>query len=231
MTEPLVLLPGHMCDARVFLPQIAALSPRVSVFAASIGRGDTIPEIARLLLRDAPPKFSLAGLSMGGIVAMEILRSAPERVARVAFLDTNCRSESPPIAKIREQRIRRVESGELAEVVRDEMKPSYLAAGERRGAVLQIVMEMALELGPDVFVRQSRALQARADYSETLALTQVPSIVICGSDDRLCPLSCHCEIADLLSGAKLAVVDGAGHLPTLEKPERVTELLVEWMEN
>ena len=230
MTEPLVLLPGHMCDARVFLPQIAALSQRAPVFAASIAHGETIQDIARRVLGDAPPVFALAGLSMGGIVAMEIMRSAPERVARVALLDTNCRSETPQIAEIRERRIRKVESGRLAEVVKDEMKPAYLADGPRRGGVLDTVMEMALCLGPKVFARQSRALQRRSDYSETLALTRVPSIVICGSDDRLCPVSYHMELVHIIPGARLEIIEGAGHLPTLEQPEIVNDLLVEWME-
>ncbi|MCY4462981.1 MAG: alpha/beta fold hydrolase [Albidovulum sp.] len=229
MTEPLVLIPGHMCDARIFLPQIAALSGRASVVAASISSGETIQEIARRVVRDAPREFSLAGLSMGGIVAMEILRTSPERVVRVALLDTNCRSETALSAEIREQRIRRVESGRLAEVVRDEMKPAYLAAGPARDRVLDTVMDMAISLGPDVFARQSRALLSRMDYSESLALTRVPSIVICGAEDRLCPVARHREIAEIIPGAKLEVVDGAGHLPTLEKPEQVCKLLAEWM--
>jgi pimeloyl-ACP methyl ester carboxylesterase len=229
MTDPLVLLPGMMCDARLFMPQIAELSARHAVMVSPITRGDTIEEIARAALAAAPPRFALAGLSMGGIVAMEMLRQAPDRISRLALMDTNCQAELPNIAAAREPQIVRVRAGRLIEVMRDEMKPNYLAPGPQRQEVLQVVMDMALSLGPDVFIRQSRALQRRPDQQGTLRRARTPTLVICGEHDALCPVRRHEFIAHLMPNARLEVIPGAGHLPTLETPQLVTDLLSRWL--
>ncbi len=129
MSEPLVFLPGMMCDARLFGPQLAALSPDYSVMVCPITRGERIEEIASGLLDDLPAKFALVGLSMGGIVAMEILRRAPDRITRLALLDTNPLAETPQVAAAREPQIVKVRAGRMQDVMREEMKPNYLARG------------------------------------------------------------------------------------------------------
>ena len=163
MAEPLVFLPGMMCDARLFGPQIAELSSEFSIMVSPVTRGERIEEIASGLLDELPARFALAGLSMGGIVAMELLRRAPDRVSRLALLDTTPLAETPQAATAREPQIVKVRAGRLQEVVRDEMLPNYLGPGPFRNEISELVMDMADALGPDTFVRQSRALQRRRD--------------------------------------------------------------------
>ncbi|MDB2577793.1 alpha/beta hydrolase [Tateyamaria sp.] len=230
MVEPLVFLPGMMCDARLFGPQIAALSPEFSVMVCPVTRGERIEEIASALLDDLPSRFALAGLSMGGIVAMEILRRAPDRVTRLALMDTNPLAETPQIAAAREPQIVKARAGRLLDVMRDEMKPHYLAPGPYRGEILKLVMDMADSLGPETFVRQSRALQRRRDQQATLRKCKVPTLILCGAHDALCPIKRHTFMAELIQGAELLVLDDAGHLPTLEMPDDTTAALRRWMQ-
>ena len=227
---PLVLLPGMMCDARLFAPQVAALSPRRALHLAPIGGHDTMSALAAEVLAHAPACFALAGLSMGGIVAMEVLRQAPHRVERLALLDTNPRAEDPEVQARREPQIERARAGGLASVMREEMKPNYLAAGPERSDILDLCMAMALELGPEVFERQSRALAARADQQATLRAFRGPALVLMGEDDRLCPRDRHELMHALIPGSRLVVVAAAGHLPTLEQPDRTNAELIRWLE-
>lgn len=229
MIEPVVFLPGMMCDARLYEPQIRAFSATHPVMVAPITHGQRIEEIASAILPLLPAKFALAGLSMGGIVAMEILRRAPERVTRIALMDTNCLAETPQVAANREPQIVKVKSGKLIEVMRDELKPNYLAPGPRRPAVLQTVMDMAHTLGPEVFIAQSRALQRRRDQQSTLRKIRQPALVLCGAHDALCPVKRHTFMAELIPHARLVVLDDAGHLPTLETPDETNDALWEWL--
>ncbi|MEM7520974.1 MAG: alpha/beta fold hydrolase [Pseudomonadota bacterium] len=229
MAEPLVLLPGMMCDARLFGPQIAELSAEMAVTVAPVTQGERIEEIASSLLDLLPKRFALAGLSMGGIVAMELLRRAPDRITRIALLDTNPLAETPVVAANREPQIVKVRSGRLLEVMRDEMKPNYLAPGPQRAEVLDLVMDMAEVLGPDVFIRQSRALQRRRDQQAVLRKCRVPALVLCGEHDQLCPVKRHTFMAELIPYAELVVLGGAGHLPTLEQPAATTAALRTWL--
>ncbi len=229
MAEPLVFLPGMMCDARLFGPQIAALSADTAVMVAPITHGERVEDIASNLLNQLPHRFALAGLSMGGIVAMELLRRAPERVSRIALMDTNPLAETPQVAAAREPQIVAAKAGRMLDVMRDEMKPNYLAPGPARTDVLNLVMDMAETLGPDVFVRQSRALQRRPDQQSTLRKCRIPALVLCGAHDALCPVKRHSFMAELLADAELVVLEEAGHLPPLEQPNTTTEALRQWM--
>lgn len=226
---PLVLLPGMMCDARLWAPQMRAFGRR-AVLQAPCTEADSITGLAVEVLAVAPRRFALAGLSMGGIVAMEVLRLAPDRVERLALLDTNPRAETPEAQARREPQIARAMAGGLARVMRDEMKPNYLADGPRRGDILDLCMDMALALGPEVFARQSRALRDRPDQQQTLAAFSGPALVLMGAGDRLCPLDRHKLMHALMPQSRLAIIDGAGHLPTLEQPEKTTAALVRWLE-
>lgn len=229
MAEPLVFLPGMMCDARLFGPQIAELSADHCVMVAPVTQGERIEEIASGLLDQLPARFALAGLSMGGIVAMELLRRAPDRITRIALMDTNPLAETPTVAAAREPQIVGVRTGRLEQVMRDEMKPHYLAPGPHRAEVLELVMDMALALGADTFVRQSRALQRRRDQQGTLRKCKVPTLVLCGAHDALCPVKRHTFMAELIPYAKLVVLENAGHLPTLETPAETTQALRDWL--
>ncbi|WP_299777754.1 alpha/beta fold hydrolase [uncultured Roseobacter sp.] len=229
MAEPLVFLPGLMCDARLFGPQIAALSSDTAVMVGPITQGERVEEIASGLLDQLPGRFALAGLSMGGIVAMEILRRAPDRVTRIALMDTNPLAETPQVAAAREPQIVAARTGRMLDVMREEMKPNYLAPGPHQQAVLDLVMDMADALGPEVFVRQSRALQRRRDQQSTLRKCKVPALVLCGAHDALCPVKRHEFMSELIPYATLKVLPNAGHLPTLEQPDETTQALRDWM--
>jgi pimeloyl-ACP methyl ester carboxylesterase len=229
MAEPLVFVPGMMCDARLFGPQIAAFSADTAVTVAPITQGERIEEIASALLDVLPQRFALAGLSMGGIVAMELLRRAPDRVTRIALMDTNPLAETPQVAAAREPQIVAARTGRMLEVMREEMKPKYLAPGPARQDILDLVIDMANALGSEVFVRQSRALQRRPDQQKTLRKCRVPALVLCGVHDALCPVKRHEFMAELIPNATLQVLEHSGHMPTLEQPEETTHALRNWM--
>ncbi len=229
MDLPLLLLPGMMCDARLFQPQVAAFSATRPVMSAPLSGHDTIEGLASATLAHAPPRFALLGLSMGGIVAMEMARQAPERIDRIALLDTNPLAEPPDRAAAREPQIADVRAGGLRRVMRDEMKPNYLSDGPNLGAILDLCMAMAETLGPDVFEAQSRALQIRPDQTETLRTLNIPALILCGEDDTLCPISRHELMRDLMPDAELEVIKGAGHLPVLEQPEATNAALTRWL--
>lgn len=229
MHEPLVLLPGMMCDARLFGPQIAELSSEFAVTIAPITQGERVEEIASGLLTVLPEKFALAGLSMGGIVAMELLRRAPERITRIALMDTSPLAETPQSSAAYEPMIVGARAGRLDEVLTGFMLPDFLAPGPQRTEILALVKAMGLYLGADVFIRQARALQRRRDQQSTLRKCKVPALVLCGEHDGLTPVKRHTFMAELIPYAKLCVIEGAGHLPTLEQPGEVTAALREWM--
>jgi pimeloyl-ACP methyl ester carboxylesterase len=224
---PLVLIPGMMCDARMWGGIPAALHPRPVAHALPTG-AETMQALAQAIIADAPPRFALAGLSMGGIVAMEVLRQAPERVERLALLDTNALAESPQARARRAGQIKRALGGDLDGVMRDEMKPNYLADPSDT-APLDLCMDMARSLGPEVFRRQSVALRDRPDQTATLAAFRGPALVLMGEHDRPCPRDRHELIHDLMPQSRLVVIPGAGHLPPLERPTETLTALREWL--
>ncbi len=226
---PLVLLPGMMCDARLFGPQIDALSTHHAIHCAPINQHADMASLAAEVLAHAPPRFALAGLSMGGIVAMEVIRQAPERVERLALLDTNALAETDAVKSLRGPQMDKAKAGHLRDVIRDEMKPNYLTDGPNRGAILDLCMAMAEAQGPEVFVRQSTALRDRPDQTGTLRNTTCPTLILCGEDDALCPIARHELMHELVPHSTLHIVKNAGHLPTLEQPERTTALLRDWL--
>ena len=228
---PLVFLPGMMCDERLFAPQIKELSKQREVHFLQISDYESISELASVILNNTPPVFALAGLSMGGIVAMEILSQAPERVERLALLDTNPLAELPEVAKQRQPQIDAIKKGHLKEIIRDEMKPNYLFDGVRKTEILKLCMDMALDIGPDVFIRQSIALRERVDQKNTLRSYKGPALVLCGRHDVLCPLQRHELMHTLLENSKLKIIEDAGHLPTLEQPKITTIALASWLED
>lgn len=220
---PIVLLPGMMCDRRLWSAQIAALEAEGHpVLVPDISGAQSIHEIARQVLAQTPERFALAGLSMGGIVAFELWRQASGRITHLALLDTNAREELPERRALRGPQIEAVASGRLREVMIEEMKPRYLAERHRADRLLlDLVLDMALALGPDAFRRQSIALRDRPDSVATLATIDCPTLVLCGREDTLCPIEYHLAMAERIRGADLVVLGDCGHLSPLEAPEAV----------
>jgi len=229
-TEPLVLVPGMMCDDRVFEPQIRALGPERAIMVVPISRGERVEEIVARLLDQLPQRFALAGHSMGGIVAMEVLNRIPGRITRLCLMSTNPMSEAPAFAATREPLIVGVQAGRLDEVMRDMMPPDFMAPGPDRLDIQAKLAEMAHDLGPDVFVSQSRALQRRPDQQATLRKCVVPTRIVCGDVDPLTPVRRHEFMAGLIADAALSVIQGCGHIPMLEKPEQTTQILRDWLD-
>lgn len=229
----LVLLPGSLCDGRVFGPQIAGLDRVVSITVGRVDADDTIAGIAARLLAAAPPRFALAGLSLGGIVAMEVIRQAPERVERLALIDTTPHEETPGRRARREPEIAQARKEGVTAFFEREVFPHFLGDDDSaitRERLLEVTCAMAAEAGPEVFARQWRALRDRRDARAALARYAGPALVLCGTDDRLCPLDRHHEMANLMACARLVTIPGAGHLPTLERPDPVTAALRDWLQ-
>ena len=228
---PLLLLPGMMCDERLFTPQIEAFQSERPVTVADITGSDSMAELARQVLAETPwPRFALGGLSMGGILAMEMVRQAPERIAGLALMDTNPWAEPEEVREKREPQMQAVRDGHLLEVMRDQMAPKYCADHETECAQLDVVLAMAEHLGPDVFLRQSIALRDRPGQTETLKGVTVPALALVGEDDQLCPLDRHEAIATLMPDCELVVLPHVGHLATLQAPDAVNAALKHWLE-
>ena len=223
------MVPGMRCDERIFSPQIEALSQNLEVTIADISNFSSVRELASDVLKKAPKIFSLLGHSMGGIVAMEIYSQAPDRIEKLILMDTNPKAELDEVKLKREPQIREVNKGKLLEVMRDEMKPNYLAESENKTSVLSICMDMALNLGPDVFINQSRALQSRLDQQNTIQSIKIPVLIMCGSEDKLCPVERHEMMHNMISDSDLKIINNAGHMPTLEQPRETTEVIKEWL--
>jgi len=220
-----------MCDERLFAPQVSQLHTDYNVSVGDITAADNMHDLAVDVLKKAPEQFALCGLSMGGIVAMEIYRQAPQRVDAIAFLDTSPLAEVETVKASRQPQIERVQSGCLAKVMRDELKPKYLANGPSKQFILKLCMDMALDLGPDTFSNQSLALRERTDQQETLRRIDVPTLVLCGREDQLCSVEKHKLMHKLVPNSQFVVVEKAGHLPTLEQPEETAVHLHNWLEN
>ena len=227
--KKLVMVPGMMCDERIFSPQIAGLSDQIEVTFADISSFPSVEELASDVLKKAPQTFALLGHSMGGIVAMEMYSQEPERIERLVLMDTNPKAELEEMQLRREPQINAVRDGKLLNVMRDEMKPNYLAESENQDAVLGICMDMAMSLGPDVFINQSRALQTRQDQQSTLNSIDIPVLIMCGSEDKLCTLERHELMHNMISNSELKIIYNAGHMPTLEQPNETTEVLKQWL--
>lgn len=229
MREPLVFIPGMMCDARLFQAQNIEISRQRPVMVSPITSGARIEEITSNILPHLPPRFALAGWSMGGIVAMDILRRIPDRVTRIALMDTTPLAETPSDAAAFEPRIIGAMAGRLEHVIDEFMQSDFLAPGPHRTSVFSLMRDMGLKLGPEVFVNQARALQRRGDQQKTLRKCRVPALVLCGEHDLITPVKRHIFMAGLISDATLKIVRGAGHLPSLEKPDDTTAALLDWL--
>ena len=215
-----------LCDVRMWQHQLDHLAPFTTAWVGDIGSSDSVETIAKALLAQAPPRFTLAGLSMGGIVELEMWRQAPHRIERLALLDTNFRKDTTERRLARDQQIVQIRKGLLRDILRDELKPRYLAQCTRSNlALLNDLLQMGEKMGAGMFVRQSLALRNRPDSTQTLGTISCPTLVMYGEEDKLCPVDLHREMADKIHGATLKVIENCGHISTMEQPKRVSVAL------
>ena len=232
MTErvPLALLPGLLCDARLWAPQVAALADLAEPWVADFTTQSSVGEMAESVLAAMPPRFALAGLSMGGYVALEVLRQAPDRVLRLALLNTQADPDSEAQTARRRGLLELAGKGEFKGVTPRLLPLLVHPARLDDEALVATVMAMAEAVGKAAFLRQQQAIMDRHDSRPTLVRISCPTLVLCGRQDALAPVDKHTTMAAGIRDARLVVVEDCGHLSTIERPEAVNRALRGWLE-
>jgi pimeloyl-ACP methyl ester carboxylesterase len=226
---PLVLIPGLLCTEALWRPQIDHLSDVAKAWVPTTSRHNNIPQTAKDILAAAPAEFAMAGLSMGGYIAFEILRQEPKRVRKLALLDTNARADLPEQAANRRAAMTRAEDGDFRGVV-DDLIPILIHPDRVTDAALtRVIHQMAEEVGVDGYVRQQTAIIGRPDNRPFLSSIECPTTVIVGRQDALTPPKVAQEIADGVPNAEIAIIEDCGHLSTLEQPDSVNAQLRRWL--
>ena len=232
MTAPsahLVLVPGLVCTEDLFIEQIESLRGEAAISVADHARHDTIGAIAQAVLAAAPNQFALCGLSMGGCIALEMVRQAPNRVERLALLDISALPDTPEQTERRLKLIAMAQAGEFKSV-RDTLWPLFVHPARYNDVALKrAVFKMMDDTGPETFVRQEKAIMSRPDSRSSFGAIHCPTLVLVGNEDALAPVSVARTMADGIAGAKLRIVQDCGHLSAMERPDAVTEALRAWM--
>ncbi len=223
MHEPLVMIPGLMSDARLFLPQMVRLGAERHCHVCIAAQGETVEQMSEALMAGLPDKFALIGHGLGGDIALDIIRRAPDRVTRVVLMATDPLSEAPSLAAERETRMVMARAGRLVDAMAQEIPEAAIAVSPWQDEIMALVKDMALGLGEGVFLRQSRALQRRPDQQKTMRKVRLPALVLAGRQDTLVPLRRPEFTATLMPYGQFQIIEDAGHLATLEQPEAVSE--------
>ncbi len=227
---PLILVPGLLCDDALWRHQIEGLADIAGIRVAhQHTQYDSMTDIADGILNDAPTRFALAGLSMGGYIAMELIDRAPDRVERLALLDTRASGDLSEQVSQRYEFIKQVKAGGFEEVV-DRMVSLFVHPDRFSDKTLiSQVKAMTYRVGPESFIRQQHALLSRRDHVANLPNISCPATIICGRQDQLTPLELSIEMADNISGSELVVIEGCGHLTTMERPAEVNDAMRKWL--
>lgn len=224
---PLILLPGLASDAALWEHQRRDLADIAAISVGDTLQDDSLPAMARRVLAAAPPLFALAGLSMDGYLAFEIIRQAPERVERLALLDTSARADTPEQTEARRAAIEAAGKYDLAALARSGL--GQLVGPNASVAVRDAVVVMSVRVGPETYIRQQRAIMARPDSRPMLASIAVSTLVLVGEEDALTPPAIAEEIAAGVPGAALSLIPRSGHLSAIEQPDAVSARLREWL--
>jgi pimeloyl-ACP methyl ester carboxylesterase len=229
MRLPLILIPGLLCDAVLWRPITDGLAEEAAAVVADVTLDDSVAAMARRILDWAPARFALAGLSMGGYVAQELMRQAPERVTRLALLDTSARPDTPEQSRRRKGLIALARQGRFKGVT-PRLLPMLVHPDRLEDAPLvDTVMGMAERVGRAAFLRQQTAILGRPDGVPDLSGIDCPTLVLCGRQDVLTPPDAHEEMAFHIPGATLVQVEACGHLSPLERPEPVLAAMRTWL--
>ena len=226
---PILLIPGLVSSSRIYAPVMPALWRCGPVTVANHIRDDNMGAIARRILAEAPPRFALTGHSMGGYIAFEIMRQAPDRVAKLALINTQARADTPEATTRRRGMMQRAKGGQYRAVL-DELFPGFVHPSRREDAALrQLVHDMGDDVGVEGFVRQQTAMIGRVDSRPMLAWIKCPTLVLTGDADNTIPNTLSKEMADNIPGAKLVILENCGHLPQPEQPQATAAALAEWL--
>lgn len=226
---PVLFLPGRMCDARLWLSQMAALGSERPAMVAPLAAVDTVRGMAEALLPALPERVIPVGHGLGGAVAMEVLRLVPERIAGLVLVDADALAETPQTVTQRETRLVRVAGGRFAEVLEEETAPELFPQSEIRRDIVALARAMGKRLGPDIWRRQAKAEQRRPDQQALLRKTSCPLLIVAGQENRLTPLRRAEVMAGLALQARLVGIEGAAHLSPLEASDAVTDALRAWL--
>lgn len=226
--QPFVLIPGLNSTPEVFRHLVPALWAHGPVMVANHTEGEGISGIAAAILRDAPPRFGLLGFSMGGYLAFELMRQAPERVTQLCLLDTTARSDSPEATAKRQERIAIARNGGFSRTLDGAFDDAVHPDHRSRADLRALSRAMSLALGADAYVRHQEAIIGRLDSRPLLAGIRVPTAVIVGDADIITPPDAAREMADGIAGARLTVIERAGHMAVLEQPEATNAAIVAW---
>lgn len=229
MPAPLLLVPGLACTADLWAPQLAAFSGRFDCRVADHSKGASMTDIAARILAAAPPQFALCGLSMGGYLSFEIMRQAPQRVTKLALLDTQATPEGEAQRANRLGRMEAARAGGMDAL--SELQWAQLVHPMRYedAKLKEDVRRMAIDTGVDVYLRHCEAIMNRADSRPGLGAIRVPTLVLTGDRDQLTPPEKAREMAEGIAGATLVIVPDCGHLSTMERPEAVNTALEAWL--
>jgi pimeloyl-ACP methyl ester carboxylesterase len=230
LTTPIVFVPGLLCSAEVFAHQTAALWAFGPVMVASTLEGETVEQIATSILRDAPPRFALVGISFGGYVCMEIMRQAPDRVDRLALLDTSARPDIPEQSERRRAMLEQARVSDFATWVEEALTSIMHPSRHTDAGLRAINRRMGVTIGLNGLARQTEAAIRRPDFRPSLGAIHIPALVLVGEEDLLIPPERSKEIASLVPAATLVVIPKCGHSSTLEQPELVSSALTKWMQ-
>lgn len=226
---PLVLLPGLLCDEALWAHQAETLADVAEITIADMTRDETVAAMAERVLADAPERFALAGLSMGGYAALALMETAPERVERLALLDTSARADTPEKREMRAHLVSQISVGQFKGVT-NRLLPLLIHEERLEDDNLVAVIKASAEnVGPEAYVRQQKAIMSRPDARPGLKDIACPTLVLCGRQDALTPLDLHEEMAAAIPGASLVVVEDCGHLPPLERPRTVSAVMRYWL--
>jgi pimeloyl-ACP methyl ester carboxylesterase len=226
----LVLLPGLLNDAALWRHQVENLKDLAEITVGDLTQDNAIAAMAERVLAGAPERFALAGLSLGGYVAQEIMRQAPERVERLALVDTNARADNEDQRKARRDLIKLSEIGTFKGVT-PRLLPNLVHPSRLEDpAVAGVIMDMAERVGQEAFTRQQEAIMGRTDGRGDLAAVAVPTLVLAGRQDLLCPPKVQEEMMAALPNGKLVFIEDCGHMAPLERPHATTAVLRYWLQ-
>ncbi|WP_017798089.1 alpha/beta fold hydrolase [Oceanobacillus kimchii] len=227
---PLLLLPGTLCNEKLWEHQIAYLADIAAIQVGDLTQDNTIEDMALSVLDKAPETFALAGLSLGGIVAIEIMRQAPERVTQLALLDTNPRSPTCAQIEAWNKFIQMSKEGKFTSITKDYLMPGLIRQSSQNSSLSQTIIDMAEEVGPEAMERQMTALMHRPDAFKILPSIKCPVSVMVGLEDSVCPVEMSNELVREIPNSQLTIVKDAGHLSSLDNPMEVSRKLKEWLQ-